>query len=134
MNLQKESQNLEDAESDIMMLDEEEEEIMYSTIFMSKITKTIFYGTQNFFIKLLLNNYVTKIYICPLPRCHIGEFFVYCKQTEALARIENMKAEVDSEIELMQGKADKYKKILEDLKVQLYAKFGNNINLEADED
>ena len=59
---------------------------------------------------------------------------MYCKQTEALARIENMKAEVDSEIELMQGKADKYKKILEDLKVQLYAKFGNNINLEADED
>ena len=45
-----------------------------------------------------------------------------------------MKSEVDEELKDMGSKADKYKQILADLKVQLYAKFGNSINLEADDD
>ena len=34
----------------------------------------------------------------------------------------------------MESRCVDYKQILSDLKIQLYAKFGNNINLEADDD
>jgi len=34
----------------------------------------------------------------------------------------------------LERRCTEYRQVLSDLKVQLYAKFGNNINLEADED
>ena len=42
---------------------------------------------------------------------------------------ENLK----EEIKVLEGRVSAIQEILGDLKVQLYAKFGNNINLEADE-
>ena len=48
--------------------------------------------------------------------------------------IEKAKEDIKKDIENLTERADKTKKVLSDLKVQLYAKFGNNINLEADED
>lgn len=40
---------------------------------------------------------------------------------------------LQQEIKDLEGKVSKIQHLLGDLKVQLYAKFGNNINLEADE-
>lgn len=40
---------------------------------------------------------------------------------------------LQQEIKDLEGKVSKIQQVLGDLKVQLYAKFGNNINLEADE-
>lgn len=40
---------------------------------------------------------------------------------------------LQDEIKALEGRVSSIKDVLGDLKVQLYAKFGNNINLEADE-
>lgn len=48
--------------------------------------------------------------------------------------LEAAKEKLQEEISQLEVKSGAHKKILSDLKVQLYAKFGNNINLEADED
>lgn len=37
------------------------------------------------------------------------------------------------EVKVLEGRVSSIQEVLGDLKVQLYAKFGNNINLEADE-
>lgn len=41
--------------------------------------------------------------------------------------------QLQQEIKDLEGKVSAIQQVLGDLKVQLYAKFGNNINLEADE-
>ncbi|ESN99504.1 hypothetical protein HELRODRAFT_84240, partial [Helobdella robusta] len=96
LDLKKKSlQNLEDAESDVLMMDDSEEtNIPYQ----------------------------------------IGEFFVCCNQSDVLLYIEKEKADLDKDIKEMENKADNFRKILADLKVQLYAKFGTNINLEAEDE
>ena len=48
--------------------------------------------------------------------------------------LEEAKENLKKEISDMETRADQHKKILSELKVALYAKFGNNINLEADEE
>eukprot|EP00795_Rhopilema_esculentum_P001320 gene1320-15712_t len=48
--------------------------------------------------------------------------------------IETHKTKVQEEINQLEAEVDGLKKILADLKVKLYGKFGNNINLEEDED
>ena len=48
--------------------------------------------------------------------------------------MEKAKTTVQDEINKLQLQRDVHKNILSDLKVQLYAKFGSNINLEAEED
>lgn len=45
--------------------------------------------------------------------------------------IEETKELIQKDITDLEEKADQIKSVLADLKVQLYAKFGNNINLEA---
>jgi len=89
----KELENLEDAEGDILMLDDEE----------------------------------------PIPY-KIGEVFVLSTQDEVTAMIGQAKEDIHAEVAALEGKCEQHKKTLSDLKVSLYAKFGNNINLEADED
>merc|ERR1711963_187430 len=90
---QKELENLQDAEEELLMLDDEEA-IPYQ----------------------------------------IGELFVNTSTDESSGLIEKAKDTVQEEIKLLESQADSHKTILSDLKVQLYAKFGNNINLEAEED
>ena len=46
--------------------------------------------------------------------------------------LENLKADIEKEIADTEKKCEEHQSILSDLKVKLYAKFGNNINLEAD--
>ena len=53
---------------------------------------------------------------------------------ETTEMIEKAKETTKEEIKALEAQAEKHKKILQDLKVELYAKFGTNINLEAEED
>lgn len=53
---------------------------------------------------------------------------------EASQLIEASKSTVKAEIATIEAQLETHKKTLSDLKVQLYAKFGSNINLEAEED
>ena len=48
--------------------------------------------------------------------------------------MENAKARMEEEIAEINGQSDALKGELGELKAQLYAKFGKNINLEMDED
>ena len=53
---------------------------------------------------------------------------------EANEMLEETKQKLETEIKNLDSKCEDHKKVLSDLKVKLYAKFGNNINLEADEE
>lgn len=44
------------------------------------------------------------------------------------------KVNTQKDIEAIEKNCEGHKQILSELKVQLYAKFGNNINLEAEEE
>ena len=48
--------------------------------------------------------------------------------------LEKAKERLDLEIAELESKCESHKETLTELKVQLYAKFGSNINLEADDD
>merc|ERR1712087_53038 len=89
---QKDLENLQDAEEEILMLDDEEG-VPYQ----------------------------------------IGELFVNTTTEESTELIEKAKGTVQAEIAKLESQADSHKIVLSELKVQLYAKFGNNINLEAEE-
>jgi len=60
--------------------------------------------------------------------------FVHCTQADTLERLERAKESLNGEIAVLDGRCVEYKDTLSGLKAQLYAKFGNNINLEADDD
>lgn len=48
--------------------------------------------------------------------------------------LEKAKEATRKDMEALEKRAGEHKKTLQDLKVQLYAKFGTNINLEEEED
>jgi len=64
----------------------------------------------------------------------IGEVFVQMPTDDVNQLIEKQKEELQGEISELETEVESLKKTLADLKVQLYSKFGNNINLEEDED
>jgi prefoldin subunit 4 len=64
----------------------------------------------------------------------VGEIFVSTKPDEANQLLDAAKERVQSEIEGLELECGDHKGILSDLKVKLYAKFGNNINLENEEE
>ena len=53
---------------------------------------------------------------------------------ETTEMIEKAKETTKEEIKALEAQGDKHKKILQGLKVELYAKFGTNINLEAEDE
>lgn len=53
-------------------------------------------------------------------------------EQEAQEALETAKSDMEKEVTELRKDCDATQKILTDLKVQLYAKFGDNINLEAD--
>ncbi|XP_007936611.1 prefoldin subunit 4 [Orycteropus afer afer] len=53
--------------------------------------------------------------------------------TELKEEIEVKKKNLQEEIDALESRVESIQRVLADLKVQLYAKFGSNINLEADE-
>lgn len=64
----------------------------------------------------------------------IGEVFVSFTTDGVGEMLEKAKATLEEEIKTIENQAEFHKKILQDLKVELYAKFGNEINLEAEDD
>ncbi|XP_072917728.1 prefoldin subunit 4 isoform X2 [Hemitrygon akajei] len=63
----------------------------------------------------------------------IGEVFISHSQDETQEMLEAAKQSLQDEIQALQSRVEAIQQVLSDLKVQLYAKFGNNINLEADD-
>ncbi|XP_069740708.1 prefoldin subunit 4 isoform X2 [Narcine bancroftii] len=63
----------------------------------------------------------------------IGEVFINHSQDETQDMLEAAKQSLQDEIQALQFRVEAIQHVLSDLKVQLYAKFGNNINLEADD-
>uniref|UniRef100_A0A8C1UHU9 Prefoldin subunit 4 n=1 Tax=Cyprinus carpio TaxID=7962 RepID=A0A8C1UHU9_CYPCA len=63
----------------------------------------------------------------------IGDVFISHSQEETQEMLEAAKEALQDEIKALEGRVSSIQGVLGDLKVQLYAKFGNNINLEADE-
>ena len=63
----------------------------------------------------------------------IGEVFVSKTVSDAQALMERAKSEKEEEIGALEKDCESIKETLAELKAQLYAKFGNNINLEMDE-
>ena len=64
----------------------------------------------------------------------IGEVFVSFSSDEAGEMLDKAKTSLGEEMKSLESQCEEYKKILQELKVELYAKFGNEINLEAEED
>merc|ERR1712024_93254 len=89
-----ELQTLEDAGTDLMMLEDDEEKVPYQ----------------------------------------VGEVFVYLSQDQVQAELDTRKEEVEAEVKVTEAKAVALKEQMADLKIKLYAKFGNAINLEAEEE
>ncbi|XP_011501646.1 PREDICTED: prefoldin subunit 4 [Ceratosolen solmsi marchali] len=65
---------------------------------------------------------------------HIGETFVQQDLTTTLQLLEEGKKIKEKEISALNEKCSALKIIMNDLKTQLYAKFGNHISLEAEEE
>ncbi|XP_066558860.1 prefoldin subunit 4 [Amia ocellicauda] len=63
----------------------------------------------------------------------IGDVFISHSQEETQEMLEAGKELLKDEIKALEGRVAAILQVLADLKVQLYAKFGNNINLEADD-
>nr|CAG4652332.1 EOG090X0JBP [Triops cancriformis] len=63
-----------------------------------------------------------------------GEVFVNLSLEETQARLEEAKTKLKAEVGSLNDECEKVKSVMSDLKTQLYAKFGNSINLEAEDD
>ncbi|XP_026189264.1 prefoldin subunit 4 [Mastacembelus armatus] len=63
----------------------------------------------------------------------IGDVFISHTQEETQEMLEAAKESLEQEVKGLEEQVSAIQQVLGDLKVQLYAKFGNNINLEADE-
>lgn len=63
----------------------------------------------------------------------IGDVFISHSQEETQEMLEEAKKSLQEEIETLESRVESIQRVLSDLKVQLYAKFGNNINLEAED-
>lgn len=63
-----------------------------------------------------------------------GEVFTYLSVSDANTELEKKRESVEQEIKRYEEKLNQIKKLLADLKVQLYAKFDNKINLEEAEE
>ena len=62
----------------------------------------------------------------------IGEIMVHLTAEEAQKYLQKQEEQVKEELKELYSSSQSIQKVMSDLKVQLYAKFGDNINLEAD--
>jgi len=69
----------------------------------------------------------------PIPY-RIGEIFIHLSSEETQEYLENAKSKLKEEVKSLESQTEEVKALLGDLKVKLYAKFGNNINLETEEE
>uniref|UniRef100_A0A2K6ULZ7 Prefoldin subunit 4 n=1 Tax=Saimiri boliviensis boliviensis TaxID=39432 RepID=A0A2K6ULZ7_SAIBB len=70
---------------------------------------------------------------CLMIPYQIGDVFISHSQEETQEMLEEAKKNLQEEIDALESRVESIQRVLADLKVQLYAKFGSNINLEADE-
>ncbi|KAB0404879.1 hypothetical protein E2I00_012191 [Balaenoptera physalus] len=70
---------------------------------------------------------------CLMVPYQIGDVFISHSQEETQEMLEEAKKNLQEEIDALESRVESIQRVLADLKVQLYAKFGSNINLEADE-
>ncbi|XP_058540431.1 prefoldin subunit 4-like [Neofelis nebulosa] len=63
----------------------------------------------------------------------IGDVFISHSQEETQEMLEEAKKNLQEEIDPLEARVESIQGALADLKVQFYAKFGSNINLEADD-
>lgn len=70
---------------------------------------------------------------CFMIPYQIGDVFISHSQEETQEMLEEAKKTLQDEIDALESRVASIQRVLADLKVQLYAKFGSNINLEADE-
>jgi len=64
----------------------------------------------------------------------MGEVFIYHGMEQTQKMLDEAKTRVQSEIKDLESKCADLRNIMSDMKTQLYAKFGNHINLEAEDD
>lgn len=60
--------------------------------------------------------------------------FIHLSSEETQEYLESAKSKLQEEVKLLESQSGEVKALLGDLKLKLYAKFGNNINLEAEEE
>merc|ERR1712083_557270 len=63
----------------------------------------------------------------------VGEIFIKETPDDVLTLLDNKKADIKAEIKVLEEQANSIKGVMSDLKTHLYAKFGDAINLEAEE-
>ena len=63
----------------------------------------------------------------------VGEIFIKETPDDVLALLDNKKADIKAEIKVLEEQANSIKGVMSDLKTHLYAKFGDAINLEAED-
>ena len=63
----------------------------------------------------------------------VGEVFIHMSEQQTQDALERAKTDIEEELTKLRTGCDEIQRILMDLKVQLYAKFGDNINLETDD-
>ncbi|KAJ8943789.1 hypothetical protein NQ318_012434 [Aromia moschata] len=64
----------------------------------------------------------------------VGEVFIYQNTEKTQECLEEAKKRIQEEIDEVRSKSDEIRETMSDLKAHLYGKFGNHINLEADEE
>ena len=80
-------------------------------------------------------NFAEKLFaFLTLLTYRIGEVFIHLSSEETQEYLESAKSKLQEEVKLLESQSGEVKALLGDLKVKLYAKFGNNINLEAEEE
>ena len=62
----------------------------------------------------------------------MGDTFVHMNEEEAQAALEKAKERLQEELTKLKTSAESIEGIMTQLKVQLYNKFGDNINLESE--
>ena len=68
----------------------------------------------------------------PLLSYHIGEVFFHLDGDQTQEMLESAKTSLQKEMDTLKTEAKDIERVLSELKVQLYAKFGSSINLESD--
>ncbi|KAM8830489.1 prefoldin subunit 4 [Synchiropus picturatus] len=63
----------------------------------------------------------------------IGDTFISHSQEETQEMLDTAKETLEQEVKSLEDRVSSIQQVLGELKVQLYAKFGNNINLDADD-
>ncbi|CAB4070096.1 PFDN4 [Lepeophtheirus salmonis] len=64
----------------------------------------------------------------------VGEVFLSMKSDEAETQLDQRKEAIQKESSQINVKMDEIRSVMSDLKTHLYAKFGNAINLDADDE